>query len=333
MEARPSVASPETPTSAAAVPFQRLPSIDYTRHPLYGRVDPSVGFMDRVVGYLRYGQVVVTLVALRFYHLWKRRPWTETKATPQLDALRRDGVVPQQLTAEARTAIATRAEPYFKQLETRRAGVPLGKRTYPDGQVDTTREVAPELFEAVESALEDAGILPSVRAYLGCQAEVRKVTMQMNDEWDGYWREHFESRGLAIPDTAFFHVDNTYGVVKVILYMSEVTETSGPFAYVRGTHRLHFGPFEGLLLRATDIWLDNWSQHHGMLLTLPKALRKRAKFGDDIPEDSAWGQWLLDHEERFTSLTGDLLLFDVLGIHRGGMVERGERRIIQIMMR
>ena len=70
-----------------------------------------------------------------------------------------------------------------------------------------------------------------------------------------------------------------------------------------------------------------------MLLSLPRTLRRRAKFGDDIPPDAAWGRWLLEHERVFTSAHGDMLLFDVMGIHRGGLVARGERRVLQIMLR
>ena len=157
--------------------------------------------------------------------------------------------------------------------------------------------------------------------------------MQINSEWDSYWRKHFDELGLEVPETAFLHVDNTYGVVKVIIYVSEVTETSGPFSFVPGTNRIKFGWIEGLTLRATDIWLDLWPQYRDLLLTLPRSLRKRAKFGDDIPSDSRWGRWLLDNERVYTSEEGDLLLFDVMGIHRGGMVERGERRILQIIIR
>ena len=311
----------------------RLPDIDYTKHPLYGRADRRVGLKDRILGYLRYAQIVGYLVGVRVHHWWTRRAWRESGATPHLESLSRDGIVPLRLEANARADVVAAAQAYFDRLDAHRKGIERGRRTYGDGQIDTTRDSAPELFAAVERALVDAGILASVRAYLGCRAEVRKVTVQMNDEWDAHWRAHFEDAGLPLPDTAFLHVDNTYGVVKVIIYVSEVTDTSGPFSYVPGTNRIEYGFLEGLLLRATDIWIDEWPQHRDLLLTLPRRFRKKAKFGDDIPADSDWGRWLLENEQFVTSVQGDMLLFDVMGIHRGGMIERGERRILQIMMR
>lgn len=315
------------------VPLDRLPEIDYTVHPVFGRAKARPGLGARIVGYVRYAWIVGYVLGVRLYDLATRRRWVETGATPHLDVLRRDGIVPLRMPREARADVERATQPYFDRLEARRRDIERGRRTYPDGQLDTTRAGAPELFATVERVLTEAGILASVRAYVGSRAEVRKITMQMNDEWDSFWRDAFESRGLPVPDTAFFHVDNTYGVVKVMLYMSDVSETSGPFSYVPGTQRIALGFVEGMLLRATDIWLDVWPQNGDLLLSLPRTLRRRAKFGDDIPPDADWGRWLLAHERVFTSADGDMLLFDVMGIHRGGLVARGERRVLQIMMR
>ncbi|MDE3217649.1 MAG: hypothetical protein KGO03_14670 [Gemmatimonadota bacterium] len=317
----------------ADTPLDRIPDIDYGAHPLFGRGAGRPGPAARLAGYLRYAEIVAYVVGLRLWQLAARRPWTESGATPHLEELRRDGIVPLRLAPAARADVLGAAEPYFDRLAERRRAIERGRRRYADGQLDTTRAGAPALFAAVERALTDAGILASVRAYLGCRAVVRKVTMQINDEWDSFWREPFESRGLPLPETAFFHVDNTYDVVKVIVYASEVGATSGPFSYVAGTNRLRTGMLEGLWLRATDIWIDVRPEHGALLPTLPRALRRRAKFGDDIPPDAEWGRRLLAQERVLTSAAGDALLFDVGGIHRGGLVARGERRILQIMMR
>ena len=323
----------ETEATAVHLPFKRLPDIDYTKHPLYAGREVEVGLKERTVGYARYVQILAYLLGLRLYDRWQRRSWAGTEPTPYADELRRPGFLQLRLARRDRAEILGAAGPYFEILEARRAGIERGRRIYTDGQLDTRRSQAPDLFAVLEQALESAGILPSVRSYLGCRAEIRKVTVQMNDEWDSHWRKHFEDRGLPLPDTAFFHVDNTYGVVKVIVYVSDVTQTSGPFSYAPGTNRIHYGFLEGLLLRATDVWIDAWPEHRAQLLTLPPSFRKKAKLGDDIPADSDWARWLLEREQVATSADGDLLLFDVMGIHRGGMIERGERQILQIMMR
>lgn len=178
----------------------------------------------------------------------------------------------------------------------------------------------------------ETGILSSVRNYLGSRAEVRGVAIQINDEHDRFWRAHFDDHGLPIPSTVFFHIDNTYGVVKAIFYLSEVGDENGPFSYVPGTHRADVGWFEALILRAVDIWIDVYPQERHLFEALPRPLRRKAKFGDDLRPGDPRGQWLLDHERVMTSKDGDVFVFDVKGVHRGGMVRKGERRIIQVMM-
>lgn len=313
--------------------LERLPDIDYAQHPVFGRGRTRPTPWALLVGYARYLRILAYVILQALLERLGRRTWVESGATPHLDALLRDGIVPLRMRPDERAEVERAAQPYLDRLEAHRRGIERGRRHYGDGQIDTTRASAPELHATVERLLTETGILASVRAYVGSRAEVRKVTVQMNDEWDDYWRAPFEARRIPLPETAFFHVDNTYGVVKVILYLSEVTPTSGPFSYVPGTHRISLGAVEGLLLRVTDIWLDDWPEHAALLLSLPRRLRRRAKFGDDIPADAPWGRWLLDHEKFVTSSDGDMLLFDVMGIHRGGMIRKGERRILQIMMR
>jgi hypothetical protein len=69
-----------------------------------------------------------------------------------------------------------------------------------------------------------------------------------------------------------------------------------------------------------------------LFLALPRALRLKAKFGDDIRDRGDWGRYLLRYERVFTSADGDVIVFDTNGVNRGGLVRQGERRFIQVMM-
>ena len=61
-------------------------------------------------------------------------------------------------------------------------------------------------------------------------------------------------------------------------------------------------------------------------------MQMRLPAGSEPPTLDAQGKWLLDYERVMTSKDGDVFVFDVKGVHRGGMVSAGERRIIQVMM-
>jgi hypothetical protein len=286
----------------------------------------------RMLALARVAQMSCYVVAVRAWQSLQRVGWLRSGSDACLEALERDGIFAFRLSEAVRQGLAAEARPWFVRLEAVRAAVAHGAREYCHTQLVTARGDAPDLYAAVEGALGEAGILSSVRNYLGCRAELRSVALQINDEQDRFWRAHFEDRGMPVPPTVFFHIDNTYGVVKAIFYLSEVGETNGPFSYVPGTHHADVGWFEALILRAVDIWIDVYPQERHLFAALPRTLRRKAKFGDDLHPGDAQGQWLLDHERVMTSKDGDVFIFDVKGVHRGGMVRNGERRIIQVMM-
>jgi hypothetical protein len=312
---------------------ERMPRISYDGHPLYsGGELCRIGFGDRLLALSRVAAMSAFVVGVRLQQLARRRRLISSNSGARLFDLGDAGVVAHRLSSSSRQAILEAAQPYFNELADARNRIPNGDRNYGDNQLNTTRSEAPILFRTIEEALEAAGLLSAVRAHLRCLAQLRKVTLQINDQWDRFWRAHFDARGLSVPETAFFHIDNTYGVVKAMIYISEVSASCGPFSYVPGTHRLKIGAAESVALRATDIWLDTHPHERRLFLALPRALRLKAKFGDDIRSGNDWGQYLLRHERVFTSAEGDVIVFDTKGVHRGGVVQQGERRVIQVMM-
>lgn len=314
----------------AVVMQMRLPA--GSEQPAPGSTINAFRLGHRVLALLRVAEMSCYVLAVRAWQSLRRVGWQRQESDACLEALERDGIFAFRLSDARRQELGDETRPLFGRLEAVRAAVPLGDRTYGHTQWVTARSDAPGLYAAVEGALNETGILSSVRNYLECRAELRSVALQINDEHDSFWHAHFEDRGMPVPPTVFFHIDNTYGVVKAIFYLSEVGRTNGPFSYVPGTHRLDVGWFEALILRAVDIWIDVHPQERYLFAALPKVLRRKAKFGDDLQAGDPQGQWLLDNERVMTSKDGDVFIFDVNGVHRGGMVRSGERRILQVMM-
>ena len=67
-------------------------------------------------------------------------------------------------------------------------------------------------------------------------------------------------------------------------------------------------------------------------MALPRIFRKKCAFGADIINRSVESDELLRSEIKITSDKGNLILFDPIGIHRGGMVTRGERRAVTLLL-
>ena len=67
-------------------------------------------------------------------------------------------------------------------------------------------------------------------------------------------------------------------------------------------------------------------------MALPRFLRKKADFGGDVSDDSPDTLPLREGHFSATSNYGNCVLFDGNGMHRGGMVNKGERRCVFILL-
>ena len=67
-------------------------------------------------------------------------------------------------------------------------------------------------------------------------------------------------------------------------------------------------------------------------MALPAFLRKKADFGGDLQDNSSDVARLREGHFAATSNYGNCVLFDGNGMHRGGMVNKGERRCLFILL-
>jgi hypothetical protein len=192
---------------------------------------------------------------------------------------------------------------------------------------------APEVFETLREAMGAAGALDAASRYQRRRLNVRYVKLIINRPDYDWWKAPFADLGLPDPPAIQMHVDHLW-TTKAILYLTEVGEKNGPFSYCLGSHRARIGWLEGAARRANDrVDLSSCTPEQRRLFhALPKLLRRKAKFGNDLPPDHPALAQLLASEKRFGSADGDLLLFDDRGMHRGGLLEEGERIMMQIRL-
>jgi hypothetical protein len=191
----------------------------------------------------------------------------------------------------------------------------------------------PAVFDALRSALRNHGALEAASRYQGRPLDVTYLKLLINHAEDRWWRAPFADVGLADPPAISMHVDHLW-TAKAILYLTPVAAESGPFCYCLGSNHVRIGWLEGAARRANDrVELSSCTPDSRRLFhALPKRFRRKAKFGNDLERDHPELARLLASERRFTSADGDLILFDDRGIHRGGMVEAGERCMLQIRL-
>lgn len=218
----------------------------------------------------------------------------------------------------------------FDRLAARR-GKSNGQRQFEESRGPASRADQLPLYQTIEDLLAEAGVMGIASAYLGRQATLIDVNLQINDVSDTFWRDIFPDAELgALPPTAYCHRDSSGGDLKAIIYMSDVDDRTGPFSYVLGSNRMKIRRMDDLICEAND---SNGlggtdARARARFAALPARLRQKGSFGNDLVSDSPLGREIGGGLWAIKAGRGSIVLFDTKGIHRGGMVEDGERRVI-----
>ena len=307
--------------------------VDYDNMPLLTK-EAGFGGLN-IATALRYISMFTRIRAARMLGTLTgaRRP--ATPANPALmNQIKSDGIVCLTLTPEEIGQVRTATDPGFAKLDERRAGIPPQKRKFDDNVYWCTRSADPQAFATVENIFGRYGIIEAASAYLGRPVGVKHVNAQINDQDLAFWKRVFADTEIADPWSSYLHIDATYGMLKCAIYVHEIGPDGGPFCYIRGSQNAKIGWFEGMTRRTNDFsgFSGRKPESRKKFMALPALLRKKADFGGDVPDDSADVQRLREGHFSATSNYGNCVLFDGNGMHRGGMVDKGERRCIFIVL-
>jgi hypothetical protein len=275
---------------------------------------------------IRAGRMIGTLTGAR-------RP--AVPANPALlNQIKSDGIVCLTLSPDEIEQVRAVTNPGFAKLDERRAGIPLDKRKFDDNVYWCTRSSDPQAFATVEGIFNRYGIVEAASAYLGRPVGVKHVNAQINDEDYAFWKRQFADTKIPDPWGSYLHIDATHGMLKCAIYVHEIGPDGGPFCYVRGSQNAKVSWFEGMIRRTIDFagLSGRKLEARKRFMALPRLLRKKAEFGADVPDDSVEARRLREGHFSATSNYGNCILFDGNGIHRGGMVNKGERRCIFILL-
>ncbi|GAA0645348.1 hypothetical protein [Brevundimonas lenta] len=302
--------------SMAKLLFKRL--IKYEFIPYDTRTDKSAGGRVRFAG-----------AALRNVFRGDARARSlspETEAGRMAD----HGIHVVTMPVDRFAALDDAARPEFDRLAARR-GKSNGQRQFEESRGQASRAEQRDLFDAIETTLREAGVFAVASAYLGRTAALIDVNPQINDTTDTFWRDIFPDAELkTLPPTAYCHRDASGGDLKAIIYMTDVGDRTGPFSYVVGSNRMKINRLDDLICEANDSngLAGTDAQSRARFAALPKKLRQKGAFGNDLRPDSPLGREIGQGLWAVKAGKGSIVLFDTKGIHRGGMVEDGERRVI-----
>ena len=335
--------------------------IDYRSHPAYGDLVAAPRLSHRLEGLSTFvGSMAVLLVKrLIQYEMIPNdvrsdasiggraamvglalknivdRPKSRDERLGRLDArsgrMGRDGIHVVTMPTASIEALEAASAPQFAHLAEQRLQHGGGKRAFNDSRTSATRQTEQALFDTIEKVLRDAGVMAVASAYMQREGRLIDVNPQINDVSDSFWKDIFpDTPSSELPATAYCHRDASGGDLKAIIYLTDVGPQTGPFSYVVGSHRMQISRVDDLICEANDSngLAGTEAAARARFAALPTKLRQKGAFGNDLVKTSAFAQDIARGLWAVTAPKGSIVLFDTKGIHRGGMVERGERRVI-----
>lgn len=244
------------------------------------------------------------------------------------------GIVGIQIPEHRMAEIQAHAAHHFVALEVRRGCRP-NRREFDESRATADPRDSAELFALLNTIFAEAGVFDAAKDYVGRDVSLIDVNPQINDASDTFWLDIFpDIEGMALPKAAYYHRDASGGDLKVIIYCSDVGPNNGPFTYAIGSNRMPISKVDDLLCEAND--------HNGLSGTAPELRRKfaslpaifqrKGSFGNDLPDGAPLAVAIEQASWEVTGPKGSVVVFDTKGIHRGGMVEQGERRVITCVL-
>lgn len=213
-----------------------------------------------------------------------------------------------------------------------------------------TGPVIHKLVRLLNHEFERKGVNQSVSLYMGQEMWVGGLALELSLPEATWWRNTYPDLAHH-PQTLYFHTDESRAYPKSIVYLTDVSDNSGPTGVVEqaledillNPLQLLVGRVIGKVGRSPDSPLLQQYQHiyhqafgcslfRKDFMLLPPNMRWNSHFGWDILPGSDIEHELIERESKVLGKAGTFLVFDGANLlHRGGMVKTGERIALQVI--
>ncbi len=199
-----------------------------------------------------------------------------------------------------------------------------------------TRTENLRLFELVDMTLRERGVLQAASKYNRRDTDlaIHSIALHIATPMDTH---HYQTLSdlPTVSKLISLHMDPKFNLVKVMLYLSQVTLDSGPFTVVPGSNRWFHDPLERVVAcgNSTGNYLSS-PAHRKVLLMFPRILRKNVILGRYILDGTPTSNMLLRKLHEYTSDEADCIVFDpTMTLHRGGLCKARNRINLQVLLR
>jgi len=264
---------------------------------------------------------------------------------PNSKALKNNAFFYSELSESTRSEILKLSATQVKIFQDR-AQAGMLKRT--DLSINEGKVVT-KISKLINKDFRSQGIFGAVSDYVGIKYTFTGVSLELSVAGSTWWKNSIQ--GGTPPRTMYAHLDESIYAPKAIVYLSDVSPNNGPTSSYPGVYdSLYNNPLQDIIGRIVgevgnnpeSILFDYYSKsyHQSMssikfrehFMLLPESLRFNSHFGWDILAESQLEGVIADREEVMLGGPGKLVVFDGSRLlHRGGLIEEGERLVLQVV--
>jgi hypothetical protein len=270
----------------------------------------------------------------------RRRGWQGQDNDLSRD-LKEQGFHLCRLDTQTRSRLLDLCAPAMERLRNQ------GKGTV-KGRLVENFELESDVGRTLHKFFAKQGVLDGLSAYAGSNVNFVGFTLEYSYPGQRWWKGAYADCGLPEARTSYMHFDQGCRDPKAIVALSEIGPENGPTGFVRGSHLEPRSPFLHFLMTGLDLTFQadpkmtpeglnyrprfSHEAYRREMLALPTCMHGSSHFGDDIVDGSQLSEKLLANEVKMTRDKGDCIVFDGnFGIHRGGLVQQGERFVFQVV--
>lgn len=187
--------------------------------------------------------------------------------------------------------------------------------------------------------------------YFGVDMVVGSVNLVYSSAQEVWWKHCYADAGVADSSLGYFHHDQDFQQIKSVVYLSDTDIDQGPFSYIDGGTKFRRSNILPHFYFRLGHKLDRIAKERRngpapyfrpgfqdpvvreAFIGLPPILHGSTHFGDDLLSGTAPSDNFATRERVVTSDKGNALLFNGGDIfHRGGLVRKGTRWTLQLML-
>jgi hypothetical protein len=234
-------------------------------------------------------------------------------------------------------------------IETFRQLAATGKNRREDLSVNSG-PLPSQIATILHQEFERLGVNQSVSLYMGQKMRVTGLALELSLPSATWWKNTYSELSRD-PKTKYFHIDESPAFPKAIVYLTEVSNSSGPTSVAENVlEKLDVNPLQLIVGRIfgkigrepTSPLFGKYSHiyHQGLgcplfrqdFMSLPSQMRWNSHFGWDVIPDSDLESFMISNEQVILGKPGTFLVFDGAHLlHRGGLLEIGERIALQVI--